>query len=364
MLDVSIEHKVGDFDLSMNLQVKTGITALFGRSGCGKTTFVDILAGLETPSHGHVRINGAVVFSSSENINLPPEKRRVGYVFQDSRLFPHMTVERNLTYGMSQGPTKTRRHNLEDIVELLALAPLLDRRPTRLSGGEKQRVAIGRALLSSPDILLMDEPLASLDSTHRAEILPFIERLAAEVGIPIVYVSHALDEVIRLADTMVVMSGGKIAASGSVEEVMSRLDLRPLTGRYEAGAVISATVDKHDELNDLSELACAAGTFIVPRVSHAVGARIRLRVRARDVSLATEKPKATSVLNVFEGTVREFEQDGIPSQADILVDIGVPLIARITRRSIRELGLAPGMTVYVMVKAAAIDRQNTGVRGR
>jgi molybdate transport system ATP-binding protein len=361
MLDVSIEHKLGEFGLSLDLKAETGITALFGRSGCGKTTLVNILAGLETPQQGRVRIGDTVLFDSSKHINLPPEKRRVGYVFQDSRLFPHMTVEKNLIYGQARVHPGMHCHSVSEIVDLLALSPILNRRPGTLSGGEKQRVAIGRALLSGPNILLMDEPLASLDAAHRAEILPFIERLGDEVGIPIVYVSHALDEVIRLADTIAVMSDGKISASGSVEDVLSRLDLGPLTGRYETGAVILTTVTRHHDLDGLSELSCPAGTFAIPKVHHPVGANIRLRVRARDVSLATEKPVATSILNVFQGQILEIERDGIPSQADILVNIGVPIIARITRRSIRDLGLAPGKAVYVMVKAAAIDRQNKGM---
>lgn len=362
MLDVAVNYQLGNFSLSVELQAGTGITALFGRSGCGKTTLVNILAGLETPRQGHVRIGETVLFDSEKQINLPPERRRIGYVFQDSRLFPHMTVKNNLLYGQTRVRPGMDRHSITDIVDLLALTGLLDRRPTTLSGGEKQRVAIGRALLSGPEILLMDEPLASLDALHRAEILPFIERLGDEVGIPMVYVSHALDEVIRLADTLAIMSDGEIAASGSVEDIMARLDLRPLTGRYEAGAVILTKVAAHDDADQLSELSCAAGTFTVPRVPQPIGASIRLRVRARDISLTTEKPVATSILNIFQGEVLEIERDGIPSQADILVDIGVPIIARLTRRSIRELGLAPGKAVYVMVKAASIDRHNAGVR--
>lgn len=362
MLNVSVEHRLGDLTLSIQLRSAVGVTALFGRSGCGKTTLINILAGLETPQQGYIQIGDTVLFDSSNNINLPPELRRIGYVFQDSRLFPHLSVEKNLTYGLNRVPATQRRHTLDDIVELLALSPLLNRRPETLSGGEKQRVAIGRALLSNPDILLMDEPLASLDAPHRAEILPFIEQLRDEVGIPIVYVSHSLDEVIRLADSIAIMSDGQIAASGPVEEVMSRLDLRPLTGRYEAGAVIRTTVLRHDEDTDLTELSCAAGIFTIPRINQPPGSTLRLRVRARDVSLATEKPLATSVLNVFHGRIQEMEKDGIPSQTDILIDIGVPVIARITRRSVRELGLAPGTDVYVMVKAASIDRQNSGMR--
>lgn len=363
MLHVSVRHQAGHFNMEADLRAESGLTALFGRSGCGKTTLINILAGLETPKHGTVRINGTVLFDSSQQINVPPEKRRIGYVFQDSRLFPHMTVEKNLRYGMDPRLTDNH-HDFGDIVDLLALSSLLDRRPGTLSGGEKQRVAIGRALLSSPEILLMDEPLAALDVSHKSEILPFIERLRDGMGIPIVYVSHALDEVIRLADTIAIMSDGRIAASGTIEDVMSRLDLRPMTGRYEAGAVISTQVERHDEEHHLSELSCPAGTFIVPRVSSDIGDTMRLRVRARDISIATERPVATSILNVFEGEVCEIERDGLPSQADVVIDIGVPIIARITHRSIQDLELIPGKTVYVMVKAAAIDRHNAGTRVR
>ncbi len=361
MLEVAIKYNLEDFNLSVDLTAGPGLTALFGRSGSGKTTLINLLAGLEEPASGHISINGQVLFDSAVGINLPPEKRGIGYVFQDARLFPHLNVERNLTYGMKLAPPSRRRHNLKDIVSLLELAPLLKRRPATLSGGEKQRVAIGRALLSGPGMLLMDEPLASLDVMHKAEILPFIERLRDEAGIPIVYVSHSIDEVVRLADTMVVMNGGELAASGSVEDIMARLDLRPLTGRYEAGAVISATIKKHDLTYSLSELEFPAGSLFVPRAEAQPGEKVRLRIRARDVSLALERPRMTSVLNVFSGTVSEIETGGPESQADVLIDIGVPIIARITRRSIADLGLKPGQKVFAMVKAAAIDRNNLGL---
>jgi len=364
MLQVSIRHKMGDFTLKVDLAAQSGITALFGRSGCGKSTLINSLAGLNTPEHGVIRIDDMVLFDAERGVNLPPEQRGVGYVFQDSRLFPHMTVEKNLRYGMARATTVKSLPEFGEIIKILELSGFLDRRPDSLSGGEKQRVAIGRALLTNPNLLLMDEPLASLDASHKSEILPFIERLRDEVGIPIVYVSHALDEVIRLADTIAVMSDGEIVTSGNVEDIMSRLDLRPMTGRYEAGAVVATVVARHDDANDLSELSSPAGVFTVPRVSQNIGEKVRLRLRARDVSIATTKPTGTSVLNIFKGTIREIEEDGIPSQADVLVDVGVPIIARVTRRSIRELHLAPDKSVYVMVKAAAIDRQNAGTRTR
>lgn len=360
MLDVSIDTYYGTFRLKMDFSIGPGLTALFGRSGSGKTKLVNAIAGLENITHGRIVINDQVLLDTQKGINLPPERRRIGYVFQDARLFPHLSVKQNMVYGMTLLAANQRRHSLDEIVSLLSLEHLLDRHPATLSGGEKQRVAIGRALLSSPRLLLMDEPLASLDGVHKAEILPFIERLRHETGLPIIYVSHSIEEVIRLADTMVLLSNGEIAAQGPVEDLMSRLDLHPLTGRYEAGAVINTVVRGHDDDDGLTILTCAAGDFLLPRISVDEGVNIRLRVRARDVSLSLEKPKLTSVLNVFKGIISEIGPIGSSPHIELLIDIGVPLIARITRRSFNELNLKCGSTVYAMIKAAAIDRRNTG----
>ncbi len=360
MLDVMVKTTLGDFQLDVTLAAGTGLTALFGRSGSGKTKLINALAGLDRVSKGRIVINDTILLDTEHSINLPPEKRRVGYVFQDARLFSHLSVKRNLKYGMDLLKPKDRRHSLEEIVSLLSLDKLLHRQPSTLSGGEKQRVAIGRALLSSPEILLMDEPLASLDHQHKQEILPFIRKLRDEVGIPIIYVSHSIDEVIQLADTMAVMSEGRIVAHGLVEDLMARLDLHPLTGRFEAGAVINTVVAQHDRIYGLSELEFPAGLFRVPLTSAEIGTSLRLRIRSRDVSLSLDKPHSTSVLNVFPGTITEIGPMGDAAQVDVLVDIGVPLIARITRRSVDDLGLKPGVEVYAMVKAAAIDRKNIG----
>jgi molybdate transport system ATP-binding protein len=360
MLEVSVTNDYGSFQLGAEFTAGPGLTALFGRSGSGKTKLINTLAGLENSARGRIVINDKVLLDTDNRINLPPEKRRVGYVFQDARLFPHLSVERNLVYGMNLLKPDEQRHSLDEIVKLLSLENLLGRSPITLSGGEKQRVAIGRALLSSPELLLMDEPLASLDMMHKEEILPFIERLRDDMGIPIIYVSHSIDEVIRLADTMAVMSDGAIAAHGTVEDLMARLDLHPMTGRFEAGAVINTVVLGHDEEFDLTELKCPAGIFMVPRTNVDPGVTVRLRVRARDVSLALDKPRSTSVLNVFTGVIKEIGPLGDAPQVDILIDIGVPLIARITRRSVVDLGLRPGRNVYAMIKAAAIDRKNIG----
>jgi molybdate transport system ATP-binding protein len=359
MLDVAISHRKGDFTLAADFSAEAGsITCLFGQSGAGKTTLVDLIAGLERPEKGRITLSGEVLFDSERGIDLPVEARRLGYVFQDGRLFPHMSVSGNLAYGMGRrgGGNGVQ---FDQVVKLLDIAPLLGRRPGTLSGGEKQRVAIGRALLSDPALLLMDEPLASLDSRRRGDILPFIERLRSEMGVTIVYVSHAIDEVIRLADTLVLLSDGRIAAAGGVEDLMSRLDLRPLTGRYEAGAVLAATVSAFDAAYGLAELAFAGGTLRVPGANLALGAQLRVHIRARDVSLSLTRPTDSSVLNVFAGTVTEIASES-GAQVDVRLDVGAPLIARITRKSVDELGLKPGSPVHAMVKAVAIDRRSLG----
>ncbi|MEE8393999.1 MAG: molybdenum ABC transporter ATP-binding protein [Rhodospirillales bacterium] len=362
MLEMNIRHRIGDFKLEAAFTAEDGLTALFGRSGAGKTTLVNMLAGLETPVDGRIVVDGHVMFDSDKAINLAPERRRLGYVFQEARLFPHMTVRSNLTYGMRLAADREPHQDFEHIVKLLDLTPLLQRRPHTLSGGEKQRVSIGRALLAGPRLLLMDEPLASLDAARKNEIMPFIERMRDELGLPIVYVSHAMEEVIRLADTMVVLSDGRAVASGPVEEIMSRLDLHPLTGRYEAGAVLGVTLSGHDEEFDLSELSFADSRLLVPRLDLPIGTSLRVRVRARDVSLSLIPPKDISVLNIIEGVVREIDI-GEGAQADVLLEVGKPLIARITRKSLHDLDLKPGTKVHALIKAIAVDRHSLGGHG-
>ena len=362
VIEVAVDTRVGDFHLSARFESGAGLTALFGRSGAGKTMLVDCLAGLRRPDSGRIAVNGQVLFDSQNRIDLPPERRRLGYVFQDARLFPHLSVRGNLTYGLSRVPTNERHHDLEPVADLLDIRPLLKRRPGSLSGGEQQRVAIGRAVLASPRLLLMDEPLASLDGARKAEILPFIERLRDQLRIPIVYVSHAVEEVIRLADTIVLVDGGQVIATGGVEETMSRLDLRPLTGRFDAGAVLTVTVTGQDKTFGLTDLTVASHRLRVPWLDLPLGTRLRLRIRARDVAISLERPKRMSVLNVLEGRVAEIETGEAP-QVDVRLDVGAPLIARITRKSLVELDLLPGTPVFALVKAIAIDRHALGRGG-
>ncbi len=369
-IEVDVRRRFGSFALDVSFaSAESGVIALFGRSGAGKTSIVNLIAGLERPDEGHIVVAGRTLFDSRSGIDVPPERRRLGYVFQDSRLFPHLSVRSNLRYGMRRGEDGCV--TFDRVVGLLGLEQLLDRRPQLLSGGEAQRVAIGRALLACPKLLLMDEPLASLDAARKDEILNFIERLRDDLSLPIVYVSHIMDEVVRLADEMVVLSDGRVAAVGPVEDMTSRLDLRPLTGRHEAGAVLATRIEAHDDTFDLTYLTFPGGRLSVSRLALPLGVDIRVRVRARDVSLALEPPRRSSVLNVFRGTIVDIGAEP-GSLVDVLLDVGVPehktiLWARITRKSVQELGLAPGTKAFALVKTVALDRHSLGrvsARGR
>ncbi len=355
MLTVSARLARGAFALDAAFAAETdGIVALFGASGAGKTTLVDAIAGLVRPASGRIALGERVLFDSEAGIDLKPERRRIGYVFQDGRLFPHLSVRRNLLYGRRFAPKERRHATLERVVALLGLEALLQRRPGTLSGGERQRVALGRALMAQPELLLMDEPLAALDLPRKAQVMDHIERLRDETGVPIVYVSHAVDEVARLAGTIVVMAHGRVAAAGPAADIMARLDLDPLAGADAAGAVLDAVVARHDAAYGLSELAVPGGTLRVPRLRLEPGRRLRVRVRARDVSLATAEPRETSVLNVFRGQVVEIGPRRGAS-VDVAVDIGTRLTARITARSADSLALAPGAEVYALIKSVAVD---------
>ena len=361
MLEIAVQKRLGDFTTDMRFSCPaSGITAVFGRSGAGKTTLINMLAGLLRPDSGSISVAGTLLFDAARGVDLPVERRRLGYVFQEGRLFPHLSVRGNLVYGLKRTPRGERRIELDQIVALLGLEALLERRPAQLSGGEKQRVALGRALLANPRLLLMDEPLAALDQPRREEVLPFIERLRDELAVPIVYVSHAMEEILRLADRMVLVSNGRAEAVGSLEELTSRLDLRPLTGRYEAGAVIEARVQRHDPDFHLSELTFPGGTLKVPRLDLAPGTSLRLRIRARDVALALTPPKGTSFLNVFPGIVQDISSEPGPL-VDVLLDLGgAPLWARITAKSRHDLHLTRQSRVYALIKAVAIDRHALG----
>jgi molybdate transport system ATP-binding protein len=355
MIEVEIERKVPSFQLSAAFASDAGVTALFGPSGSGKTMIADAIAGLARPDAGRVVVDGRVLFDSAARIDIAPEKRRIGYVFQEDRLFPHLSVSANLRYGMKLRSPAERTVEFDRTVELLGLGHLLARLPHRLSGGEKQRIALGRALLTSPRLLLMDEPLANLDDARRAEILSYIEEVRDALSVPVVYVSHALDEISRLADDVAIVSGGRITACGPVAEVMTTLDVPEIAGRRDAGAVLDARVFGHDERDGLTTLDFAGGQLIVPQVAAPVGTAVRLRVQARDVSIALTPPQGISTLNILRGTIKEIGSDAGP-QVNILIDVGSVIAARLTRRSVRELALAPGREAYALIKSVAVER--------
>ncbi len=359
-LSIDIERRLGNFQLRAKFDSSAGVTALFGRSGSGKSTLINVIAGLLRPDRGRVEINGEPLFDSERGLNIPTPRRRIGYVFQEGRLFPHLTVRQNLAYGRFFTPVRERYVGPDQVIELLGLEHLLERRPATLSGGEKQRVAIGRALLASPRVLLMDEPLASLDIHRKSEILQYIERLHGEVKIPIVYVSHAIEEVVRLAETVVLLSEGKVLDSGKLEDIMSRLDLRPMVGRYEAGAVIDTRVTAYDEKYELTTLSFSGGELSVAHLDALVGEPVRVRIRARDVSLALQPPVGVSMLNVLRGRLIEISSEEGPA-ADVRIQVGDAfLVARLTRRSVNQLELKVGQEVYALIKTIALDRHSFG----
>jgi molybdate transport system ATP-binding protein len=360
MIDIDVAQQLGAFRLEVAFRAEAPIVGLFGRSGSGKTSLVNALAGVSRPERGRIVVNDTTLFDSARGVDLPPERRRLGYVFQQDLLFPHLDVESNLLYGFRRAPADERRLEPAHVIELLGLGALLARLPDALSGGERQRVAIGRALLAQPRLLLMDEPLASLDVMRRDEVLRYIELLRDDLSIPIVYVSHSVAEITRLADTVVLLADGRAIAAGAVDEVMSRIDLRPHTGRYEAGAVVDTVVASHDARYELTTLAFPGGELIVPSVEGLVGERVRVRIRARDVSLALARPVEVSIVNVLEASVVAFSDEDGPI-VDVQLEVGeVALLARVTRRSRDQMHLAVGQRVYAMVKAVTFDRRSVG----
>ncbi len=363
-LEVTLSKRLEQFTLDVAFESAVPVLGLFGRSGSGKTTLINCLAGIATPDKGRIAINGTLLFDSERGINLPPEKRRIGYVFQDALLFPHLSVERNLHYGMRLQQSSDGSIAPRDVIGLLGLEKLLARRPATLSGGEKQRVAIGRALLANPRILLMDEPLASLDGERRHEILSYIEMLRDRLPIAIVFVSHSVSEVTRLADDLLLLAEGRILACGPVQDIMGRADLYPHTGRHEGGAILECTVLAHDDAYELTRLGFDGGQINMPRISVPIDEKIRLRIRARDVTLATTKPVDVSAANVLEGRLVDLAESSGPF-IEARIQVGNAFIlARVTRYAADALSLAPGKTVYAMVKAAAIDRRSVGQSSR
>ncbi|MBZ9653445.1 molybdenum ABC transporter ATP-binding protein [Phyllobacterium lublinensis] len=354
-LHFEAKHRLGKFALDANFTSDRGVTALFGRSGSGKTSIIRIIAGLTRPDHGRVEVDGDVLVDTQKGIFVPKHKRRFATVFQEGRLFPHLTVQQNLNYGRWFAPKTGDAGNLSKIVDLLGIESILARRPEKLSGGEKQRVAIGRALLSSPRLLLMDEPLAALDGARKMEILPYLEALRDEVKVPIVYVSHSVAEVARLADRVVVVSDGKVAMTGTAADVLSQPSLSDAANRREAGSLIEGRVSAYDPRHRLATIGFESSQIYVSGMEITAGKAVRVHILAKDVMLATVGPQQLSALNVLEGTISEISSNQAGT-VDVRVDCGgTPILAHITALSCDRLGLKQGMTVFAIIKTVALE---------
>ena len=360
-LSVSLRHDFGGFRIDAAFEAPAGVTALFGRSGAGKSTVIQAVAGLIRPDHALIRLNDRVLADTAAGKSLPAHHRRIGYVFQDARLFPHLSVKQNLLYGrfFARKRLGSTAPDLRFVSEMLGIGHLLPRMPAGLSGGEKQRVAIGRALLAGPELLLMDEPLAALDAPRKAEILPYLERLRDETRLPILYVSHAPAEIARLATTIVLMESGRVTASGPAARILADPAHLPF-GPRDAGGVITARVSGVVE-DGLSRLDTAAGPLWLPQVAAQAGDRLRLRIPAQDVILATEAPKGLSALNILPCTILSLHQGEGPG---MMVQLGLGgaevLLARLTRRSVAGLDLRAGMMVFAIIKAVSVAHEAIG----
>lgn len=353
-IQATFQHQLGDFSLDVALDLPgRGVTAFLGSSGSGKTTLLRCVAGLERAPHGYLRVNDQVWQDHATGLFVPVHQRPLGYVFQEASLFAHLDVQRNLDYGLRRVPAAERRVSLAQAIELLGIENLLGRQPDTLSGGERQRVAIARALATSPRALLMDEPLASLDVQRKAEVLPFLERLHEDLDIPVLYVSHAPDEVARLADHLVLLSAGRVLASGPTRELMTRLDL-PLAHGDAAAATLDAVVTQVEPAYHLSHASFAGGQISLLNPNLLVGQRVRVRIQARDVSLTLQRQQGTSVLNIFAATVSAIASDS-PGQVMVCLDVGgSQLLARITSKSADTLRLQLGSPLFAQVKGVAV----------
>ena len=351
----------GDFSLDLKFNIPShGVTAIFGASGSGKTTLLRCIAGLERAKLGYLKVNEHCWQDESKEFFLPTHQRPIGYVFQEASLFSHLSVKKNLEYGLQRTQLIKRKVILDEVIELLGINYLLKRNPNRLSGGEKQRVAIARALLTSPKLLLMDEPMAALDDSSKAEILPYLERLHAELSIPILYITHTVAEVMRLADNILLIDKGKLIGSGTLSEVLTRLDL-PLSHLYEAGVVIEATVMEHDEEFHLTYLEFSGGRLSLGREDLPLKTKVRVVLNARDISLALENEVTSSILNTFKATILEVAEES-PGQLMVKLNVaGTLLLTRITKKSWFLLQLQVGMLVYARVKSVALFNSSDNV---
>ncbi|WP_117234040.1 molybdenum ABC transporter ATP-binding protein ModC [Vibrio maerlii] len=365
MITIKVQKQFGDCGMDFNLTIPSkGITAIFGRSGAGKTSLIKLFSGLHMPDSGVVSIKDRRLFvqegtRNKPSVNVPIHKRNIGYVFQEPRLFPHYSVKGNLNYGVKQAD----QSYFERVTKLLGIESLLERQPNALSGGEQQRVAIARALLSKPDILIMDEPLASLDLPRKKEVMPFLEKLTQEVEIPILYVTHSLSEVLRLADHMVLLANGRVAASDTIENIWASKLMRPWQSFSEQSSIFEAVVQQHHEEYALTQVALTANSSLwVQGIDAEQGAKVRVQIRANDVSVTLDAPQRTSIRNILKATISDIEASISHGKKSVSVTLDVgekkPLFANITPWALDELELTIGQKVYVQIKGVSVTQKD------
>jgi len=357
MIEVNVKLRFGAFFLDVAFRNAERVTALFGQSGSGKSVTLGIIAGLMRPDSGYVRLDGEPLVDVEAGVFVPVSRRRIGLVFQDSNLFPHLSVRQNLLYGRWFAPRAARRIDFNAVVETLGIGPLLSRPPARLSGGERQRVAIGRALLSCPKLLLFDEPLAALDMPRKLEIMPLIERVRDEFKVPIVYVSHAVEEVARLAHCVVMIEAGRVKFVGDPATAFSRLAAAPAVDRFDVSSVLEARVDERPSFHGLTALNHPAGTIWVAGPAGPPGSAARVIVKATDVALSLSQPKEISMRSVLAGKVATVKLNGWLATVEIELGENSYLLAAITRGALEDLSLKPGSNVYALFKSAALDER-------
>ena len=359
MIRFDCQHRQGSFELEVAFVAESGVTALFGPSGSGKSTVIRLLAGLERPQRGRIELDDTILLDTARGVHVPPHRRRIGLVFQDAQLFPHLTVQGNLGYGRFFTPAADRVVAFDAVVETLGISHLLDRRPTTLSGGERQRVAIGRAMLASPRLLLLDEPLASLDADRKLEVLPFIERLRDEFAIPIVYVSHAIEEVVRLAAQVVTLDNGKLAAVGTPAEILTPKLLAHSAERFEATSLIATQFKRYDPDFAVTFLAHPAGEVVVPGRITPSGKPLRIAIRATNVALSRQLPHDFTVRTVLAGRIERIAIDDGPF-AVVVIELagGDRLFAYVTRLALDALSLGVGDAVFALVKTVSLDERS------
>lgn len=354
-LNINIKKTLGAFNLRVQQELPlSGITAIFGPSGAGKSTLLKLIAGFEMAESGEIILAKQTLFKPADKINIPPHKRPIGYMFQDARLFPHLTVQQNLEFAAKRAAKKI---SMDNVIDAFDVSDLLAKPPNILSGGERRRVALARTVLIAPDILLLDEPLTGLDRARKRDILPFIESMPQEFGIPCLYVTHDIDEVTRVADHVMVISDGDVSAFGPTGNILSHLDTTPLSEDYDVSSLFTGQVASHDERLQMTEIKAAGTTLHLPFISNAkLGDTLRLRIRASDVAIALTPLKGVSIRNIIPVTITEITQDIRSAHAIVTLDIsGEPLRARITRAAVQDLNLKTGQNIYALIKSISFE---------